>query len=92
MSTVQFTMAFLVTTSFIRYVTLMCGSCKKRFLHKSIKGVEIVKWQRKKCTRQFALNAERNVKSPSNLTQADLFTVESAGLREEPLEDDSRQK
>jgi hypothetical protein len=62
----------------------------KRFLHKSIKGVEKSLWQRKKCIRQFALIVERNVKSPSSLTQADLFTAEIAGLREEPQEEDSR--
>jgi hypothetical protein len=64
--------------------------CKKRFLHKISKGVEIVKWQRKRCTRQFALIVERNVKFPSSLTQADRFTAESVGPREEVREEDSR--
>jgi len=60
------------------------------FCTKTGKGVEIVKWQRKRCTRQFALIVERNVKFHSNLTQADLFTAESAGQREEVREEDSR--
>jgi hypothetical protein len=51
-------------------------------------GVEIVKWQRKRCTRQFALIVERNVKSHSSLTQVGLFTAESAGQREEPKDED----
>ena len=34
-----------------------------------------------KCTRQFAPIAAKSVKFPSNLTQAGLFTVVSAGLR-----------
>jgi predicted adenine nucleotide alpha hydrolase (AANH) superfamily ATPase len=63
---------------------------RNKFLHKSFKGVEISKWQRKRCTRQFALNVERNVKSPSNPTQADLFTAVSAGPRRELQEEDSR--
>jgi hypothetical protein len=63
---------------------------RNKFLHKSIEGVEISKWQRKKCTRQFALNVERNVKFPSSPTQADLFTAVSAGLRREPQEEDSK--
>ena len=83
-------MLFFSVTSFISYVTLICGSCKKQFLHILIKGVEIVRWQRKKCIRQFVLIVERNVKFPSSLTQADLFTAEIAGLREERREEDSR--
>ena len=83
-------MFLFLMTSFISYVTMICASCKKQFLHKSIKGVEIVKWQRKKCIRQFVLIAERNAKYPSNLTQADLFTAVSAGLRREPQEEDSK--
>jgi hypothetical protein len=59
-------------------------------LHKTRKGVEIVKWQRKRCTRQFALNVVRNAKFPSNPTQADLFTAESAGQRKEIREEDFR--
>jgi hypothetical protein len=69
---------------------VVIASCKKRFLHKTSKGVEIVKWQRKRCTRQFALIVERNVKFPSNLTQADRFTAESVGPREETQEEDFR--
>jgi hypothetical protein len=53
-------------------------------------GVEIAKWPEKKCTRQSVPNAERNVKSPSNLTQADRFTAESAGPRNEVQAEDSR--
>jgi hypothetical protein len=59
-------------------------------LHKIYKGVEIVKWQRKRCTRQFALIVERNVRFHSSLTQADRFTAESVGPREEVREEDSK--
>ena len=70
----------------------LVAPCKKRFLYKHVIGVEKSKWERKKCTRQFALNVERNVKSPSSLTQADPFTAESAGPRNEAQaqEEDSR--
>jgi len=78
-----------VMTSFIRHVPLISAPCKTSFAQ-SIKGVEISKWERKKCTRQFALNVERNVKSPSSLTQADLFTAVSAGPRREPQVEDSK--
>ena len=77
-------------TSFISYVTMICASCKKQFLHKSIKGVEIVKWQRKKCIRQFVLIVERNVKFRSNRIQAGLFTVEIATQKEDRQEEDFR--
>lgn len=44
---------------------------------------------KKKCTRQFALSAERNVKSPSNLMAADQYTAEnvipSVDRREEDI-------
>jgi hypothetical protein len=59
-------------------------------LHRYVKGVEIVEWQRKRCIRQFVLIVERNAKFPSNLTQADLYTAENAGRKEETLEEDSR--
>ena len=69
---------------------VVIASCKKQFLHKTSKGVEIAKWQRKRCTRQFALTVERNAKSPSSLTQADQFTAESVGPREEIREEGSK--
>ena len=56
----------------------------------SVIGVEIEKWPRKRCIRQFVLSAERNVKSRSSLTQADLYTAEIAGLRKEIQGEDSR--
>jgi hypothetical protein len=59
-------------------------------LHRYVKGVEIVEWQRKRCIRQFVLIVERNAKFPSNLTQADPYTAENAGRKEETLEEDSR--
>jgi hypothetical protein len=61
-------------------------------LHKPSKGVEIVKWQRRRCTRQFALIVERNAKFHSSLTQADQYTAESVGPREETQtrEEDSK--
>jgi hypothetical protein len=40
-----------------------------------------------KCTRQPALTAVKNAKYHSNQTQADQFTAENAGLREDPQED-----
>jgi len=69
---------------------VISASCKKRFLHKPSKGVEIVKWQRKRCTRQFALIVERNVKFPSSRTQADQYTAESVGPRGETREEGSK--
>ena len=41
----------------------------------------------KKCTKQFALNAKRNVKCHSSLMAAILFTVESVTRREHLLEE-----
>ena len=35
-----------------------------------------------KCIKQFVLNVEKNAKSHSNLTPANLFTVQSAGKAE----------
>jgi hypothetical protein len=45
---------------------------------------------RKKCIRQSVLIVERNVKFPSNLIQADLFTVEIATQKEDRQEEDFR--
>jgi hypothetical protein len=56
----------------------------------SVIGVEIEKWPRKRCIRQFVLSVERNAKSRSSLTQADLYTAENAGLRKEIQGEDSR--
>jgi hypothetical protein len=77
-------------TSFISYVT--CDSCavQEAIPAQYVIGVEIAKWLRKKCTRQFALNAGRNVKFPSSLTRTDLFTAVSAGLRNAAQDEDSR--
>ena len=47
------------------------------------KGVEKGKCLEEKCIRQSAPNAERNVKFPSNLTEADLYTAENVTLNEE---------
>jgi hypothetical protein len=41
----------------------------------------------RKCTRQFALNAKRNVKCHSSLMAADQFTAENVTLREHPQEE-----
>jgi len=41
----------------------------------------------KRCTRQFALIAGRNVKFPSSLMAADRFIAESAIRREHPQEE-----
>jgi hypothetical protein len=60
------------------------------FCAKYVKGVEIVKWQRKRCIRQFVLIVERNVKFLLNPIRADLFTAENAGLRKEIQDEDSR--
>ena len=40
-----------------------------------------------KLTRQSALTVVKNVKCHSNLTQADQFTAENVGLREDRQED-----
>ena len=45
-------------------------------------------WRRERCIRQFVLNAGRNAKFPLSLTQADLFTAENAGQKEEVREED----
>jgi len=54
--------------------------------HKHAEGVENNPWQKKKCTRQLALNAVRNVKFRSNLIQPGQFTAASAGQRNDPQE------
>ena len=41
----------------------------------------------RKCTRQFALNAEKNVKCHSSLMAADQYTAENVTLREHPQEE-----
>ena len=41
----------------------------------------------KRCTRQFALIAEKNVKSHSSQMVADQFTAESVTRREHPHEE-----
>jgi hypothetical protein len=41
----------------------------------------------KRCTRQFALNAGRNVKFPSSQMVADQYTAESVTRREHPHEE-----
>ena len=43
-----------------------------------------------KCTTQSALNVEKNVKSHSNLTKADLYTAENVTAREDPPEVDTK--
>jgi hypothetical protein len=63
---------------------------QEAILAQSVIGVEIEKWQRKRCIRQFVLIVERNAKFRSSLTQADLFTAENAGLKEEIRDEDSR--
>lgn len=69
----------------------LCASCKNLvFACTTLKGVEIEKCQIEKCTRQFVLNAAKNAKSHSNLTQAGQFTAESAGRRKEDQDEDSR--
>ena len=80
-------MLFFLMTSFISYVTMICASCKNQFLHKSIKGVEIVKWQRKKCIRQSVLIVERNVKYHSSPMVADPYTAENVILNEDHHKD-----
>jgi hypothetical protein len=77
--------------SFIKYVGVWYWRrARTCFLHSNRKGVEIVQWQRKRCTRQSALIVGRNVKFRSSLTQAGRFTAESVGLREEIREEGSR--
>ncbi len=46
--------------------------------------------RKERCTRQFALNAEKNAKSHSNQIAADLFTAENAILNEHHQEEDSK--
>ncbi len=40
-----------------------------------------------KCTMQFVLNVDRNVKFRSSLTQADLYIVENVMVNEDPQEE-----
>jgi hypothetical protein len=40
-----------------------------------------------KCTMQYVPNVDKNVKFPSNLTEADLYIVENVILNEDPLEE-----
>ena len=40
-----------------------------------------------KCTRPYALIVVKNVRFPSNLTEADPYTAENAILNEDPQED-----
>jgi len=40
-----------------------------------------------KCTMQSVLNVNKNVKSLSNLTEADQYTAENAMQREDPQEE-----
>jgi hypothetical protein len=65
------------------------AACKKQFLH-----IKCKEWKNSKCLerciRQFVLIVVRNAKSRSSLTQADLFTAENAGLKEEAKEEDIR--
>jgi len=42
---------------------------------------------KEKCTTQSVPNADRNVKFPSNLTEADLYTVENVIPNEDPREE-----
>jgi hypothetical protein len=51
--------------------------CKKLLHYKKIKELK-KDCQIKKCIKQPALNAEKNVKFHSNLTQADQFIAENA--------------
>jgi hypothetical protein len=60
------------------------------FAHKQTEGVENSQWPRKKCTRQFALNAVRNAKSHSSLTRVGQFTAENAGQRKDLKEVDTK--
>jgi hypothetical protein len=83
--------SFFVDDKFYKFrYAVLVAPCKKRFLHKHVIGVEIRKWPEKRCTRQFALNVGRNAKYHSNLTQADPYTAESAGPRNEAQVEDSR--
>ena len=47
----------------------------------TVEGVGNIPWPRKRCTRQSALNAVRNVKSHSNLTRTGPFTAANVGQR-----------
>jgi hypothetical protein len=74
----------------VLYLAAACigSACKKPIsgTHKHAEGVENNPWQKKKCTRQLALNAVRNAKYRSNLIQPGQFTAASAGPRNDPQE------
>jgi hypothetical protein len=77
---------------------LICFYFKHRFVVQEAifarqskkEGVESSPWARKRCIRQSALNAVRNVKFHSSLIQTGLFTAENAGQRNDPNADDIR--
>jgi hypothetical protein len=52
-----------------------------------MQGVEMNKWPEERCIKQFVLNAERNVKFRSNLTEADQYTAKNAIQNEDHQED-----
>ncbi len=75
----------------IRYVAVIwVRRARTWFLHRAVEGVEIVKWPKERCIRQFVLIVGRNVKFRLSLTLADLFTAVNAGRRRETREEDSR--
>jgi hypothetical protein len=41
-----------------------------------------------KCTMQFVLSVDKNVKFHSSLTKADLYTAENVTVRKDPPEED----
>ena len=63
------------------------ATMQKRFCALQDIGVERQECIEKKCTRQPALTAERNVKFHSSQTEAGQFIAESAMQNEDPRED-----
>lgn len=70
----------------------MLNRVRNKFLHSNIVGVEIAKCHMvtKRCTRQPAQTAERNVKFHSSQTEAGQFTAVSATQNEDHHEDTKR--
>jgi hypothetical protein len=71
----RFEMANLISPSVVhRYIVQ-----DAIFARKTVRGVENSRCPIERCTRQYALNAVRNVKFPSSPTRTGQFTAENAG-------------
>ncbi len=86
---------FFLMKNLISTVTVPLGQRARNFSctpkNNRNKELKNSQWPRKKCTRQPALNAVRNAKSPSSLIQPDQSTAANAGQKSAHHEDDTKQ-